>query len=107
MRSRSASASWDISIRYAIFRVHSGKDFFGWGGSAGRYVCAAPADGFVDVEFAGDGAFAKAFEGEGVERDAGGVFAGGAEVGGERVRDVDGHLHGVRVAFGRGVSGKI
>jgi hypothetical protein len=53
----------------------------------------------VDVDFGSDVEFAEAFEREGVESDAGGVSTGGEEVGGERVRDVDGHLHGVRVAF--------
>ncbi len=41
---------------------------------------------------------AVAFDGEGFEGGAGGVFAGRDELGGEGVRDVEGHLHGERIA---------
>jgi len=40
--------------------------------------------------------------GEGFERGAGGVLAGGDEFGGEFIRDGEGHLHGLRIAFGLG-----
>ncbi len=45
------------------------------------------------VEMAG----AVGVDGEGFEGGAGGVLAGGAELVGEGVRDVEGHLHGDRV----------
>jgi hypothetical protein len=87
---------------------HFGKDFAGGTRASGGYVLVALANAFSLVgESSGIEEVLVGFGGENLLGCGGGVEACGAEVGGEGVRDVDGHLHGVRVAFGRGVSGKI
>ena len=47
----------------------------------------------------GEALGAVAFDGEGLERGAGGILAGGDELLSECVRDGEGHLHGLRIAF--------
>jgi hypothetical protein len=78
---------------------HLGEDFAGRTCSTGCYIFIALADAFALVGEGGDVEEALVgFGGEDLLRCKNGIEAGGAELVGEGVRDVEGHLHGVRVA---------
>jgi hypothetical protein len=98
--------------RYAILLSRLGEDFFGRIDAACGYVLTALTDGFFDAGFSGEVeetlvVFCELGDVEGFEGGAGGVLAGGGELGGEGVRDFEGHLHGIRVAPAGGVDAEI